>query len=199
MIFTKNQKIVIASGNQGKIREFQAMLGDYTIVPQSEFNVEEVEETGTTFVENAILKARHATINSQLPVIADDSGLVVDALKGQPGVISARYAGAKASDEDNLVKLISEMKQHTDKPRIARFICVLVLMRHPEDPCPVISQGIWEGKIITKPVGDNGFGYDSIFYIDAYQCTSAQLTPEIKNKLSHRGKALRHLKQQLDH
>ncbi|MCK5727638.1 MAG: non-canonical purine NTP pyrophosphatase, partial [Methylococcales bacterium] len=141
----KGQKIVLASGNQGKIREFQAMLSDYSIVAQSEFNLQAVEETGTTFAENAILKARYAALKTQLPAIADDSGLVVDALNGQPGVTSARYAGEVATDQDNLLKLIEAVRNLPEETLSARFICVLVFMRFEKDPCPIITQGIWEG------------------------------------------------------
>lgn len=196
-MFSENQKIVLASGNQGKIREIQALLADYCIENQAAFNVQEVEETGSTFVENAILKARNAALVSGLPAIADDSGLVVDALNGAPGVISARYAGEKASDNDNLVKLLEALKDIPAELRTARFICVLVLMRYPEDPFPIIAQGSWEGKIVTEPEGENGFGYDPIFWVDEYKCTSAQLSPELKNQLSHRGKALQQLKAQI--
>ncbi|MCK5899036.1 MAG: RdgB/HAM1 family non-canonical purine NTP pyrophosphatase [Methylococcales bacterium] len=194
----KDQKIVLASGNQGKIREFQAMLSGYDIVPQAEFIIEEVEETGQTFVENAILKARHAAFKSKLPAIADDSGLVVDVLKGKPGVISARYAGDKASDKDNLLKLLADLRPFSSETLTARFVCVLVFMKDENDPCPLITQGFWEGRIVSKPQGENGFGYDPIFFVDEYNCTSAQLTPEQKNRLSHRGKALNTLKRQME-
>ncbi len=189
-MFSKSQKIVLASGNQGKIREIQALLKDYTILPQNDFNISEVEETGSTFVENAILKARNAAFVSQLPAIADDSGLVVDALGGAPGVISARYAGEEASDKDNLLKVLGELKDVPTELRTARFICVLVLMRHANDPLPIIAQGVWEGRITFSAEGNNGFGYDPIFWVDKYKCTSAQLNAEQKNQLSHRGQAL---------
>jgi len=199
-MLSKHQKIVLASGNTGKIKEFQAMLADYSIIPQSEFDIREIEETGTTFVENAILKARHAAFESQLPAIADDSGLVVDALEGQPGVISARYAGVGASDKDNLLKLMSDINAlpNNKAPFYARFVCVLAFMKHKNDPCPVITQGIWEGQIVLQAMGDNGFGYDPIFFVDEYNCTSAQLTFAQKNALSHRGQALRLLRQKLE-
>ena len=196
-MLSANQKIVLASGNQGKIREFQAMLADYSIVPQSEFQIEDVKETGTTFVENAILKARHAALQSNFSAIADDSGIVVDALEGVLGVFSARYAGENASDEDNLLKLIDAIQYVPESKRTARYICVLVFMKSADDPCPVITQGVWEGRIITDAKGENGFGYDPVFWVDEYKCTSAQLSRELKNKLSHRGKALKHLTQQL--
>jgi XTP/dITP diphosphohydrolase len=193
MLFTKHQKIVLASGNPGKIREIQAMLADHPIVPQSDFSIGDAEETGTTFVENAIIKARHAALNSGLPAIADDSGLVVDALDGAPGVFSARYAGAGSSDLDNLQKLIKELDGVPEAERNARFICVLVFMHHGADPTPVIAQGVWEGTILTQPAGSNGFGYDPVFWVPTHHCASAELPPEVKNALSHRGQALRSL------
>jgi XTP/dITP diphosphohydrolase len=189
----KHQKIVLASSNPGKIREIQAMLADHPIVPQSDFAIGDAEETGTTFVENAIIKARHASLNSKLPAIADDSGLVVDALDGAPGVLSARYAGTGSSDLDNLQKLIRELDGVPEAQRNARFICVLVFMQHAADPTPVIAQGVWEGKILTQPAGSNGFGYDPVFWVPTHRCASAELPPEVKNALSHRGQALRAL------
>lgn len=191
MSFLKSQQIVLASGNLGKIKEIQALLADHPIVAQSAFNVPEAEETGSTFVENAIIKARNAALHCQLPAIADDSGLVVDALQGAPGVISARYAGVGASDQDNLEKLLQEMAGIPDSQRTARFICVMVFMEHANDPTPVIAQGIWEGQILGHAVGDNGFGYDPVFWLPEQQCTSAQLSAEAKNALSHRGQALK--------
>ena len=194
----KDQKIVLASANQGKIKEFQAMLSGYHLVSQTQFIKETVAETGQTFVENALLKARHAAFESKLPAIADDSGLVVDVLKGKPGVISARYAGDNASDQGNILKLLADIRPFSSDVLTARFVCVLVFMKDENDPCPVITQGFWEGKIVSTPQGENGFGYDSVFFIDEYRCTSAQLTPEQKNSVSHRGKALRLLKKQME-
>ena len=193
MIFSKPQKIVLASGNAGKIKEIQALLADHPIVPQSAFNVMECEETGSTFVENAILKARNAARHCNLPAIADDSGLVVDALDGAPGVISARYAGDGASDQDNLLKLLAQLEGVPEQQRSARFVCVLVFMEHAQDPWPVIAQGVWEGRILTQAIGANGFGYDPIFWVPGHQCSSAELPPDIKNALSHRGQALKRL------
>ena len=190
-------EIVLASGNLGKIREIQAILQNDKILPQSQFNVVEPEETGSTFVENAIIKARNAALYCQRPAIADDSGLVVDALNGAPGVISARYAGVGASDQANLDKLLVELQDVPFAQRTARFICVMVYLRHANDPTPIIAQGVWEGVILDHAVGDNGFGYDPIFWVTEYQCSSAQLLPEQKNALSHRGQALRLLQQQL--
>lgn len=183
-------KIVLASSNPGKIREIQAMLTEHPIILQSEFNIIDADETGATFVENAILKARHAALHCKLPAIADDSGLVVDALGGAPGVFSARYAGANASDLDNLDKLLQALEGVPDQQRTARFICVLVFMEHAGDPCPVIAQGVWEGRILDRAVGENGFGYDPVFWVPEQQCASAELTPALKNALSHRGQAL---------
>lgn len=192
-------RIVLASGNAGKIREIQAILQDIEIVPQSKFDIAEPDETGTTFVENAIIKARNAAHHSGLPAIADDSGLVVDALHGAPGVISARYAGAGAGDQANLDKVLDELRGVPDDQRSARFICVMVYMRHADDPTPVIAQGVWEGRILHQAIGSNGFGYDPVFWVEQYQCSSAQLAPDVKNALSHRGQALRLLCRQLGH
>lgn len=193
MTISKSQQIVLASGNSGKIKEIQAILQPHPIVPQSQFKVEEADETGSTFVENAIIKARNAALHSGLPAIADDSGLVVDALDGAPGVISARYAGVGASDQDNLNKLLQDMEGISESLRTARFICVLVFMEHANDPCPVIAQGVWEGRILTEAVGENGFGYDPVFWVPGKNCASAELTPQEKNAISHRGQALNRL------
>jgi XTP/dITP diphosphohydrolase len=186
--------IVLASSNLGKIREIQAILQNDNILPQSQFNVLEAAETGSTFVENAIIKARNAAAHCGLPAIADDSGLVVDALNGAPGVISARYAGDGASDQANLDKVLWAMQDVPSEQRTARFICVMVYLKHANDPTPEIAQGVWEGRILSQPVGENGFGYDPIFWVDTHQCSSAQLAPDIKNSLSHRGQALQTLR-----
>ncbi|MDF1584323.1 MAG: RdgB/HAM1 family non-canonical purine NTP pyrophosphatase [Methyloprofundus sp.] len=193
MLFPNSQKIVLASGNKGKIKEIQALLNDYTIVTQQEFNIEEAEETGGTFVENAIIKARNAALHSNLPAIADDSGLVVDALNGAPGIISSRFAGLQANDQENLQKLLKNMKGIPEAQRTARFICVIVLMRHANDPFPIITQANWEGIILTKAQGTNGFGYDPVFWVPTENCSSAELPASRKNQLSHRGQALREL------
>ena len=190
-------KIVLASGNPGKIRGFQALLADHPVVPQHRYAVPEAKETGLTFVENAIIKARNAALHCNLPALADDSGLVVDALQGAPGVISARYAGIGASDQDNLVKLLEDMDGVPDRQRSARFVCVIVFMRHAQDPVPVIAQGVWEGSILKRPVGENGFGYDPVFWVPDKGCASAELSPEDKNAISHRGQALHRLLAQL--
>lgn len=191
-IFNK-QKIVLASANKGKIAEIQAILNSHPIIPQSEFKVQEAEETGTTFVENAIIKARNATFHCNIPAIADDSGLVVDALNGAPGVISARYAGENASDQDNLIKLLTDMENVPIEQRSARFVCVIVLLRHADDPLPLIASGVWEGQILFESLGQNGFGYDPIFWVPTHKKASAELSPEVKNSISHRGQALNKL------
>ncbi len=197
MSILNSEKIVLASSNPGKIKEIQAILNQQTIVTQKDFNIPEAEETGSTFIENAIIKARHAALHSKLPAIADDSGLIVDALKGAPGVISARYAGEQASDQQNLDKLLLEMQAVPTALRTARFVCVIVLMRHALDPSPLIAQGSWEGSILTHAQGHNGFGYDPIFWVSTENCSSAELSPSQKNQLSHRGQALRQLAQLL--
>ena len=187
--------IVLATGNQGKVKELTHLLSAHniTIVPQSDFHVPDVPETGTTFVENAIIKARHAAKLTGLPAIADDSGLEVDALNGEPGVYSARYAGDNTTDEKNNAKLLKELIDITDDKRTARFHCVLVYMRHENDPTPIICHGVWEGSILKAPRGEQGFGYDPLFWQEALQLSSAELDRDIKNSLSHRGKALAEL------
>lgn len=194
-------QIVLASNNQGKVREIGQMLAELQleVVPQSTFNIEDAEETGLTFVENAIIKARHASAAAGMPAIADDSGLEVDALNGAPGIYSARYAGKGASDEENLQTLLSELENIPEVERSARFQCLMVYMRHAQDPTPLICQGTWEGIITLAPKGENGFGYDPVFFVPTHNCTSAQLAPEIKNQLSHRGQALRLLVEALGH
>lgn len=185
-------KVVLASGNRGKLRELNQMLAGLGMqaVPQSDFALPEVEETGLTFVENAILKARHAAERTGLPAIADDSGLEVDALNGAPGIYSARYAGPQASDAENLQKLLRDLQGVPQVERTARFQCLLVYLRHALDPTPLICQGSWEGRILTAPCGENGFGYDPVFYVPGADCAAAELSPQSKNKLSHRGQAL---------
>ena len=189
------QKIVLASNNAGKVREINQILAglDFEVMPQAEFDIPEADETGLTFVENAILKARHAAQLSGLPAIADDSGLEVDALQGAPGIYSARYAGVGASDADNLNKLLDALQGVPTAERTARFQCLMVFMRHGEDPTPLICQGTWEGRILETAQGENGFGYDPVFYVPERDCSSAQLDADTKNSLSHRGKALKQL------
>ncbi|NCA70168.1 MAG: RdgB/HAM1 family non-canonical purine NTP pyrophosphatase [Sphingobacteriia bacterium] len=190
------ESIVLASNNPGKVREINQLLADARIrvVPQQDHAVPEVEETGLTFVENAILKARHAARHSGLAAIADDSGLEVDALAGAPGIYSARYAGIGASDHANLMKLLADLEGVAESERTARFQCILVYLRHPADPTPLICQGTWEGMILTAPRGVHGFGYDPIFWVPTHGCSSAELDPATKNQLSHRGQALRQLR-----
>jgi len=191
----KPQKIVLASGNSGKLREIQAVLNQqqFQLIKQSEFNVPDVAETGTTFVENAIIKARHAAEKTGLPALADDSGIEVDALQGAPGVYSARYAGTHGEDDANNSKLLAEMKNVAEKLRTARFQCVIVYMQHAEDPMPLICEGTWEGKILHNLSGPNGFGYDPLFYVPTHKCSSAELEPAEKNRISHRAQALKKL------
>jgi XTP/dITP diphosphohydrolase len=187
--------IVLATGNKGKVKELASLLAEQNIEikPQSEFNVSEVAETGTTFVENAIIKARHAAKVTGLPAIADDSGLEVDALNGAPGVYSARYAGVNASDDDNTNKLLTALENVDDNQRSARFHCVLVYMRHENDPTPLICHGVWQGSISREKVGEQGFGYDPVFWQAEHNMSSAQLPRTLKNQLSHRGQALQKL------
>jgi XTP/dITP diphosphohydrolase len=184
------QKIVLASGNQGKVREFTSLFADYgvDVIAQKELGVKDVPETGTTFVENAIIKARHAAEVTGLPAIADDSGLVVDALGGAPGIYSARFAGDNATDSDNIDKLLSELVGSDN--RKAHFFCTLVFMRHADDPVPLVSQGKWQGEILNSREGDGGFGYDPVFNVPSHNCTAAQLDKAEKNRISHRGNAL---------
>ena len=193
MNYLNLSNIVLASNNLGKISEIRALLPDYTIIPQSEFVQTEAQETGLTFVENALLKARHAARHCHLPVIADDSGLAVDALNGEPGIYSARHAGIGASDKDNNDRLLLELEGVPFEERTAQFICVIVMIEHVTDPMPIIAQGVWEGKILMHPQGANGFGYDPLFWVPGHDCSSAELPPKVKNALSHRGQALRQL------
>lgn len=203
-----NKKIVLASGNKGKVREFVTMFTDLglNIVPQTELGVGDVPETGTTFVENAIIKARHAAEITGMPAIADDSGIEVDYLNGAPGIYSARYStlqgskdyGTGDTDKNNNLKLLDELKDVDDEAlRTARYQCILVYMRHAADPTPIICQAAWEGIIMKEQVGDNGFGYDPLFWVPEFKMSSAQLDPAVKNGISHRGKALRLLHDEL--
>jgi len=191
----QGERVVLASNNAGKVREINQLLQNQQIqvIPQREFDIRDIEETGLTFVENAILKARHAAKESGLAAIADDSGLEVDALKGAPGIYSARFGGPGCNDQDNNNKLLESLRDVPEDERSARFQCLMVYMRHADDPTPIICQGTWEGRIMLKPQGENGFGYDPLFFVPQENCTSAQLSPEIKNSLSHRGQALNKL------
>jgi len=186
---------VLASNNKGKVSEFNRLLSGQQIrvVTQADFGIPDVEETGLSFVENALLKARNAARHSGLAAIADDSGLEVDALNGAPGIYSARYADAGTSDAANLRKLLEVLREVPEAERGARFQCLMVYMRHAEDPIPIICQGTWEGRILFEPVGSNGFGYDPVFYVPDHGCSAAQLDADTKNRLSHRGQALRAL------
>jgi XTP/dITP diphosphohydrolase len=193
------KRVVFASNNAGKVREVAAMLEGVGIelVPQSEFGVPSVEETGLSFVENALLKARHAAQLTGLPAIADDSGLEVDALDGAPGIYSARYAGAGADDAANNTKLLAALRDVPAEQRTARFQSLMVFLRHPLDPTPLICQGTWQGLIAQATAGTAGFGYDPLFQVPEFNCTAAELDPATKNQLSHRGQALRCLLQAL--
>ncbi len=193
------RQIVLATANRGKLEELQQMLAPLAldIVSQATLGVTPVEETGLTFVENALLKARHACLRSGLPAIGDDSGIEVDALKGAPGLYSARYAGPDASDEENNRLVLKQLEGRSAGERRARFQCLLVFLRHPEDPTPLICQGTWEGRILEAPRGQDGFGYDPLFLIPERNQTAAELPPEMKNHLSHRGQALRQLLERL--
>lgn len=188
-------RIVLATGNPGKLLELQALLAELgaTVLPKSIFSNEDVAETGLSFVENALIKARHAAQISGLPAIADDSGIEVDALRGAPGIYSARYAGPQASDRDNLDKLLSDLQSVPEPQRTARYCCALVYMRHSEDPFPIVCQASWEGRIARAPRGTGGFGYDPIFWLDELALSAAELSADEKNRLSHRGQALRAL------
>lgn len=194
-------KLVLASGNAGKLRELSSLLEgfDYQLVAQSEFHVPEAEETGTTFVENAIIKARNAAEHTGLMSLADDSGIEVDALNGAPGVYSARFAGEQANDGANNALLAEKLASVPAEQRSARYRAVIVLMRHAADPSPIICEGSWEGMIQLEPSGEGGFGYDPYFYLPERGCTSAELSAGEKNRLSHRGQALRQLKDRLSH
>lgn len=191
------KKIVLASNNAGKLREFAQLLAplDFEVLPQAQFNVPEAEEPHFTFVENALDKARHAARLTGLPALADDSGICVSALGGEPGVHSARYAGEPKSDERNNQKVIAELQGKTD--RRAHYVCVLVFVRHADDPQPVIAEGEWHGEIIDTPRGENGFGYDPYFLVPEKGLTAAELPAADKNAMSHRGKALARLIEQL--
>lgn len=191
------QRVVLASGNQGKLVELQEMLTikEVELIPQAELGVGDVPETGLSFVENALIKARYACEETGLPSIADDSGIEVDALNGEPGIYSARYAGkqGEVADQANNDKLLAELEQVAETDRTARFQCVIVFLRHAKDPMPLICQGTWEGRILFSEQGENGFGYDPLFYVPTHDCASAELPADVKNSLSHRGQALRSL------
>jgi XTP/dITP diphosphohydrolase len=192
-------RLVLATGNTGKLQELQAMLAGsgIEVISQSKLGVREIAENGLSFQENALLKARNAACQTGLPALADDSGLEVDALGGAPGVYSARYAGVAASDADNLTKLLEELHLVPMDKRTARFRCLMAYVSRADDPAPVICEGIWEGYILEAPRGNNGFGYDPAFLVPGKNCSSAELEPSEKNRLSHRAQALRKLVQKL--
>ncbi len=194
-------KIVLASNNAGKIREFQSLLQHLPIdlIPQSDLGVKEAEETGLTFIENALIKARHATRLTGLPAIADDSGLAVDVLNGAPGIYSAHFVGPKANARDNINKLLHDLHDIPDERRSASFHCVLVFMSHAADPIPLVCNSEWSGMILHAPQGIDGFGYDPIFYVPSEKKSAADLSLAIKNKISHRGKAMQALLSMLPH
>lgn len=189
------RRMVLASGNAGKIRELRTLLAEYRmdVVPQSQLGIGDADESGLSFVENAILKARHAAALSGLPAIADDSGLSVDALDGAPGIRSARFAGPRASDQANIARLLELLREVPDGQRGARFQCVVVALRRADDPCPLIGQGTWAGEILREPRGTYGFGYDPVFLVPERGCAAAELEPAEKNRLSHRARALQAL------
>lgn len=190
-------RVVLASGNTKKIRELSALLSDFgtEVIPQAVLGVTEADETGITFEENALIKARHAAAATGLPAIADDSGIVVEALDGSPGVFSARYAGPGADDAKNNAKLLAELKGFSD--RRAHYVCVIAFVRSMDDPDPILCSGHWDGEILTAPRGEGGFGYDPLFFVPTLGCTAAELDPAEKNRISHRGQALSALKQEL--
>lgn len=193
------KRIVLASGNAGKIRELTELLGPIglEVLPQSHWQVEECEETGLTFVENAILKARNAARLTGLPALADDSGIEVDHLRGQPGIYSARYSGPEGDDRQNNEKLLAALQGVPLQRRTARFRCVMAFLAHANDPSPILADGTWEGLIAEEPAGGGGFGYDPVFYLPEYGCTSAELPDGEKNRLSHRGQAVRTMTERL--
>lgn len=193
------KELVLASGNPAKLAELTALLDaeSITVHAQNAFDVPEAEETGLTFVENALIKARNAAQHTDLPAIGDDSGLEVDALDGAPGIYSSRYAGSEASDTDNVAKLLEQMDEVPSQQRTARFQCIVVLLRHANDPTPLICHGTWEGTIAREPRGNSGFGYDPIFFVPSHGCTAAELPVNTKNRISHRARALRELQKKL--
>lgn len=193
------RELVLASGNQGKVRELSAMLEPFgwTVLPQSNWRITEAVEDGLSFVENALIKARHASKHTGLPALGDDSGLVVDELDGAPGIFSSRYAGDDADDRSNYRKLLEAMEQVPEERRSAHFYCVIVLVRHARDPAPLLATGRWDGRILEQPVGTGGFGYDPVFWVPAEGCSAAELPAKNKNRISHRGRALAAMLEQM--
>lgn len=196
---TNYSRVVLASGNAGKLREFAVLLADFgaEVVPQSELGVPEADETGLSFVENAILKARNAAQHTDLPALADDSGIVVDALQGRPGIYSARYAGVGADSSANNRKLLQELAGVPDAQRGARFRCCIVFVRDANDPVPLIAEASWEGRILQQAAGTQGFGYDPLFFVPTHGCSGAELDATVKNRISHRGQAMQILNRML--
>jgi XTP/dITP diphosphohydrolase len=186
------RRLVVATGNRGKLAEFRDLLGDsgLELVSQGELGIDDPPETGTTFVENAIIKARNAARISGLPALADDSGLIVDALDGAPGLVSAHYGGVHGDAARNIARLLAELEGVPDERRSARFHSVIVLLRHADDPAPLIAEGTWEGRILPAPRGAGGFGYDPVFFSPEHGCSAAELDAAVKNRASHRGRAL---------
>ncbi len=193
------QDLVLASGNPGKLRELSAMLEPlgWNVKPQSDWKISEAVEDGLSFIENALIKARHASRYTGLPALGDDSGLVVDALNGAPGIYSSRFAGAGADDQSNIRKLLETMEGIAEPARKAHFYCAMVVVRQAQDPAPLLAIGKWDGRILMKPVGSGGFGYDPVFWVPGEKCSSAELPATVKNRISHRGQALSALKGQL--
>ena len=196
---TAGMKLVLATSNKGKLAEIRPILETAGIeaVPQSAFGFADAEENGLTFVENALLKARNACRHTGLPALADDSGLIIDALNGAPGLISAHYAGVHGDSAGNIAKVLAEMAALENPMRTARFYCCIVLLQHADDPQPVIAEGVWHGEIIDAPLGEHGFGYDPIFWDPIHRQSAAQLPAELKNRISHRGRALAQLREKL--
>lgn len=195
MTTENNMQIVLASSNPGKITEIRLLAKELPIewILQSDLDIPNTEETGKSFIENAILKARHASKLSGLPALADDSGLVIDALDGAPGIYSARYAGINATTEERNQKILTEMRDMKEEDRTASYHCVLALVEHENDPVPLICHGVWEGSILFEPRGKNGFGYDPIFYVPTHKCSAAELSTAEKNRISHRGQVMQQL------
>lgn len=192
-------KLVLATSNKGKLVEIApiAQAFGFDAMPQSDFGFDDAEETGLTFVENALIKARHACTQTGLPALADDSGIIIDALNGAPGLISAHYAGVHGDSAGNIAKVLAELSQLPNPVRSARFYCCMVLLKHADDPQPIIAEGIWHGEILVAPLGEHGFGYDPIFWDPMHQMGAAQMPAELKNRISHRGQALQQLKLKL--
>lgn len=192
-------ELILATSNKGKIIELNSLLSPIMCIPQTALDITDAAETGLSFIENALIKARHASVQGKKPALADDSGLVVPALDGQPGIYSARYARLHASDKENITLLLNNMSHLAPDKRQAYFYCAIAVVRNEHDPVPLIATGMFEGVITTQPAGEHGFGYDPIFFVPQYQCTAAQLSASIKNKISHRARALTQLKILMTH